>query len=263
MKKKNVILILLFVLLIVSVGGIFWYLHRQQEDKDINETLKELAAKEQSDEDQKDKKGEEEGEGSDGNNGKNFVSPINFEALKQENEDIYAWICIDDTVIDYPVLQSATDDPDYYVDYTVERVKGYPGALFTESDLNTDPFEDMVTVIYGHDMKNGTMFGTLNKWTDDEYRNAHDVIRIYTEAHTYTYNIAFVQVYDDRNILAKYDCSLETDYQAFLDSLENVHAIPYWHSQEIETDTNTPLIVLSTCYGDDRLLVGAVLTEKE
>lgn len=241
MKKKNLLLLLLLILLLAAVGGIFWYLHRQQEEKDINETLKELAASE------------------DGT----FVSPINFTALKQENADIYAWIRIDDTAIDYPVLQSSTDDPDYYVNYTVEHVKGYPGALFTESDLNTNPFEDMVTVIYGHDMKNGTMFGTLDKWTDEDYRNAHDTIQIYTEAHTYTYKVAFVQVYDDRNILAKYDCSTETGYQAFLDSLANVHAIPYWHSQEIETDTKTPLVVLSTCYGDDRLLVGAVLTEKK
>ena len=257
--KKKIIIIVLVIILVVSIWGILFYLNSQQESKDTNERLQEIAAT-QVDEDAN---AEDTSKDTSAGLDEPFVSPINFAALKQENEDIYGWICIEDTVIDYPILQSSEDEPDYYADYTVDHVKGYPGAIFTESDLNKDPFEDAVTVVYGHRMKNDTMFGSLDNWEDDEYRDNHSTIQVFTEKHTYKYQIAFVQVYDTRNILATYDCNTESGYSEFLKSLENVHSIPYWHSDEIKTSTDTPMIVLSTCYGDNRLLIGAVLTEKE
>ncbi len=266
--KKKVILVILIVILVVSIGGMVYYLHSLNEAEKANERLKEIAAVSEeestSEEPEAEEEVKEDGEtSSESKESKDFVSPIDFASLKQENSDIYGWIRIDDTVIDYPILQSGEDDPDYYADYTVDHVQGYPGAIFTESDLNKEPFEDNVTVIYGHRMKNDTMFGSLDCWEDDGYRDAHSIINIYTEEHNYTYQIAFVQVYDDRSILSKYDCNTKDGYAGFLESLENVRSIPYWHSEDIKTSTDTPMIVLSTCYGDERLLVGAVLTEKE
>ncbi len=256
-KIVRILLIVLVIIFIVSIVGIVFYLGRQEEAKDVNERLQEIAAKEQS---TKEKNSDSESTSA---MEEAFVSPIDFEALQEENADIYGWIRIEDTAIDYPILQSSTDDPDYYTNYTVDGTEGYPGAIFTESDLNTDPFEDAVTVVYGHRMKNDTMFGSLDLWTDDSYRQEHSTIKVYTQKHTYTYEITFVQAYDTRNILANYDCNTEEGYSEFLQSLENVRMLPYWHSDEKETSTEDTLIVLSTCYGDNRLLVGAVLTEKE
>ncbi len=261
---KKIILIILIIILVGSVVGICDYMFRQNEAKDANERLKEIASVDVNTADKSvDDGGSEKGSSDEATEKNEFVSPINFTALKQENSDIYGWIRIDDTVIDYPILQSSTDEPDYYADHTVDNAEGYPGAIFTESDLNTNPFEDNVTVIYGHRMKDDTMFGSLDLWQEDEYRDAHSSIKIYTENHTYTYEITFVQIYDTRNILAKYDCSTQKGYSEFLSSLENVHSIPYWHSSKTQMTTDDHIIVLSTCYGDNRLLVGAVLTEKE
>lgn len=263
-KGKKIILIILIIILVGSIAGVCYYLYSLNEAKDTNERLQEIAAADMSQTDKSpDDSSEAQSADTEEVSKSEFVSPINFTALKQENPDIYGWIRIEDTAIDYPILQSSTDDPDYYADYTVDKVQGYPGAIFTESDLNTDPFEDNVTVIYGHRMKDDTMFGSLDLWQEDEYRDTHSVVNIYTENHTYTYEITFVQIYDTRSILAKYDCSTQKGYSEFLTSLENVHSIPYWHSSKTQMTTDDHIIVLSTCYGDNRLLVGAVLTEKE
>lgn len=279
MMRKKVVLAILVIVFGVSIIGMIFYQSRLGRSQDMNERLRELAAS--SGEGSRGQAGEggdegREGDGSDDPEGnqagsggesaqgqRTFVSPINFEALQEENPDIYGWIRIEDTAIDLPILQSSPEDPDYYEQHTVEGKEGYPGAIFTESDLNQNPFEDAVTVIYGHRMKDDTMFGSLDLWQEEEYREAHSRILVYTETHTYTYTIALVQVYDTRNILATYDCSSQKGYTAFLDSLEHVRGIPYWHSEITKTGTDRPMIILSTCYGDNRLLVGAVLTEKE
>ena len=87
------------------------------------------------------------------------------------NEDIYAWICIPDTAIDYPILQHPTDNT-YYLNYNLDGSRGYPGCIYTE-DYNARDFSDPVTVLYGHNMKNGTMFAGLHKYGDSEYMDSH------------------------------------------------------------------------------------------
>ena len=78
--------------------------------------------------------------------------PVDFATLQEENPDIYAWIRIADTPIDYPILQSKIDD-DYYMDHTVDDKEGLPGAIMTEYSYNPDAFEsDAVTVVYGHNI---------------------------------------------------------------------------------------------------------------
>lgn len=263
MKDKRKIFFLIFlVLFVLAIDGLLFYQYRLHKADKANERLQDLSSTEDTEsadaqEVSEEEPLEEEEEKS------NYVSPIDFDSLKEENADIYAWIQIEDSKIDYPVLQSAMDDPDYYVNHTVENKKGYPGALFTESDMNLDPFEDKVTVIYGHNMKSGSMFGSLDKWAKEEYRQSHSEIRVYTEEHSYLYELAFVQVYDDRNILSRYKCNTEEGFQEFLTSLESVHKMPYWHSEDVTIGKEDKVLVLSTCSGNDRLLLGAVLKEKE
>lgn len=61
-----------------------------------------------------------------------YDCPIDFETLWETNPDVYAWITIPETVIDYPILQHATDDS-YYLNYTIDGVEGYPGCIRNES----------------------------------------------------------------------------------------------------------------------------------
>lgn len=93
--------------------------------------------------------------------------PIDFAALKEKNPDVYAWISIPGTAIDYPVLQRENDNT-YYLDHTIDHEEKTEGAIFTENYNNTD-FEDPNTVIYGHDMRNGSMFKGLLDYRDKTF----------------------------------------------------------------------------------------------
>ena len=90
---------------------------------------------------------------------------IDWEMLKEENADIYAWIYIPNTNIDYPILQHPTDD-NYYLQHNLDGSTGYPGCIFTQS-MNALDFTDSNTVIYGHNMGDGSMFHTLHEFEDN------------------------------------------------------------------------------------------------
>ena len=192
--------------------------------------------------------------------------PIDFEALQAENPDIYAWITIPDTEVDYPILHSTDGDEDYYLDHTAEGTEGLPGALYTQYSVNPDLTMDPVTVIYGHNMKNGSMFGGLKRFQDEEYRAAHPEINIYTPNHISTWRIVCAVTYDDRHILNTYaQCWNVLDYEKFLGSLQTERLLPSWTEEPFPVTSDDRMLILSTCNGhsDQRYLIGAVLTDEQ
>ena len=78
-------------------------------------------------------------------------SLYDFDELHEKNEDIYAWILVPGTMIDYPVLQSETDN--YYLEYNLDHSSGYPGCIYT-NQCNAKDFSDYNTILYGHNIKN-------------------------------------------------------------------------------------------------------------
>ncbi|WP_411338057.1 class B sortase [Ruminococcus gauvreauii] len=191
------------------------------------------------------------------------VIPIDFDKLWQRNADIYAWIQIPDTVVDYPILQSAEDNL-YYLNHTVDGAEGLPGSIYTEN-INRIDFTDKNTVIYGHNMNDGSMFGGLHQYVDPAYMEAHPDIRIYTPEYIYTYRVFAAVTYDNRHILGQYDCNEEPQFQAFLDSVMSVRNIASHFSSETTATVDDRIITLSTCNGnsEQRFLVEAVLINEE
>ena len=102
--------------------------------------------------------------------------PVDFTALQEKNPDIYAWIKIDGTTVDYPVCQNNEDD-NYYLSHTWERVEAADGAIFTQA-CNSKNFTDFNTVIYGHQMGEGvdTMFHTLDRYLEEGYIEKYELI---------------------------------------------------------------------------------------
>lgn len=90
-----------------------------------------------------------------------LAAPPDFKELKAQNPDIYAWLYIPGTDINYPVCQSTNDV--YYLTHNTQGQLDANGALYTESKYNTRTFQDAVTVIYGHNMRSGKMFGFLEE----------------------------------------------------------------------------------------------------
>lgn len=192
------------------------------------------------------------------------VIPINFEELKNRNEDIYAWIQIPGTVVDYPMLQHPTDDA-YYLNHTAYKEYGLPGCIYTEPSYNTTDFTDRNTLIYGHNMNDGSMFGDLSYYMDSAYMQEHQEILIYTPEHIYTYRVFAAITYDDRHIMYSFDFSSESGLQAFLDSISSVRNMQSYIDESIEVTAQDRIITLSTCTtrSAQRFLVGAVLVEEQ
>lgn len=189
--------------------------------------------------------------------------PIDFAALQAKNPDIYAWIQIPETKVDYPVVQSSTDNG-YYLNHTIDGVEGYPGSIYTEN-LNKKDFSDGNTVIYGHNMKNGTMFASLHKYVDPSYMKEHPEILIYTPEHKYTYQVFAAVTYDDRHILSSFDFADSAQFQGFLDSINSVRNMSTYRNPDISVTAEDKIITLSTCNNNDsqRFLVEAVLISEE
>lgn len=190
---------------------------------------------------------------------------VDFETLKEQtNADIYAWIYIPDTMIDYPILQHATDNT-YYLKYNIDGSKGYPGCIYTEN-YNSMDFTDPVTVIYGHNMKNGSMFAGLHKFEDSEYFEEHPYVYIYTPEKLFVYEIFSACIYSDRHILLNHDFSDRVSFDHYLSEIESVREMGTNRREDVEVTVDDHIIVLSTCVAnksDKRYLVQGVLINED
>lgn len=111
---------------------------------------------------------------------------INWEKLKEINQDVIGWIVQKDTVIDYPIVQG--DDNVFYLSNSYKKKKSSAGTIFLNS-MNNDKFQDDISYIYGHHMKNGEMFYSVNKYQKQSYYNNHKYMIIYTEDNVYLLEI--------------------------------------------------------------------------
>lgn len=186
---------------------------------------------------------------------------VDFNALWDINPDIYAWIEIPGTDIAYPVLQKEGND-DYYLDVTVEGNSGLPGAIYSQASRNSKDFTDFNTILYGHDMKDGSIFGQLKNYRDASFWADHSIINIYTPDKKLTYRIFAGVVYSDALIPVKYDFSTTEGKQQFLNSLYDNTDSRSLIDKEIPVTTDSKLLTLSTCIGSEsnhRYLIVGVL----
>ncbi|MEE3419776.1 MAG: class B sortase [Lachnospiraceae bacterium] len=182
--------------------------------------------------------------------------PVDFAALRAKCPDAYAWITIPDTNVDYPIVQSATDNS-YYLNHTSEGEARIEGAIFTEN-INSRDFTDPVTVVYGHNMRNGSMFRTLHKFEDRAFFESHREFTVYTENAAHHYKIMAAVTHDNSHILNSNDFSKPENVTNFLNLLLANKTQSDIIDSEISTaGENGKLLILSTCNGnsDQRFLV--------
>lgn len=184
---------------------------------------------------------------------------LDWDVLRETNKDIYAWIYIPETNVDYPVLQSETDD-EYYLMHNLDGSYGYPGCIFTQL-LNSKDFTDYNTVLYGHNMKNGTMFRTLHYYQNEEFFYNNPYIYIYTENGVLVYEIFAAYNAGDEHILNTYDLRTEEGFASYLDTVKEGAYLGGYIRADVEVTTANHIITLSTCtdQSDERYLVQAVL----
>lgn len=190
---------------------------------------------------------------------------IDFAEFQEKtNEDIYAWIYIPGTAIDYPILQHPTDNS-YYLEHNLNGSTGYPGCIYTEN-YNTRDFSDPNTVVYGHNMKNGTMFAGLHKFEDSRFFEEHPYVYVYTEDGLLVYEIFAAHISGDEHILLTYDFENELVFQYYLEDIYENRGMNSNVREDVEVSAENHILTLSTCISgkpNNRYLVQGVLLNED
>lgn len=182
---------------------------------------------------------------------------VDFNALKQKNKDYIGWIIVPGTSISYPVLQAK--DNDKYLHRTMEGKYAYAGSIFMDFRVS-GLWDDFHTILYGHNMKNKTMFHDMRYYVKKDYWDKHQTIEIYLKDKIYVYKaFSFYKTIatDDSYTLYYSNDQAKSDYIRYCQSSSK-------YNSKQSVNISDKIITLSTCSdssGDGRYVLHAVLTE--
>ena len=165
---------------------------------------------------------------------------VDFDALLQENKDVVAWIYCPGTPINYPVVQA--EDNDYYIHRLLDGKTNSSGTLFMDYRNSAD-LSDWNSVIYGHNMKNGTMFGYLPHYKEQSYFEEHTEMFLLTPEQNYAIEVmaGFVTTSDDE--LYNAFCPDEAGKDALVNEWLNASDFV----SNVYPELEDRIITLSTC----------------
>ena len=176
------------------------------------------------------------------------------------NPDYVGWLTIGDTIIDYPVMKSSEDDPEYYLHRDFYGDESVAGCLFIGGGCNS---ESKSFVIYGHNMNNGSMFGELDEYYDYNYAEEHRDISFFVNGEERVYRVfgAFqTKIYDDRDNVFKYYEQIgdlkQEEYEQTVEAVRTLSAPKLPYAPEYPAQ----ILFLSTCSyhtDDGRFVVAA------
>lgn len=177
------------------------------------------------------------------------TSPVmlaKYTDLYQENNDLVAWLSIEGMKIDYPVLQNA--DNEYYLHHDFYGNDSKYGCLYVKEQANVDTGTNFI--VYGHNMKDGSMFGDLDLYQKESFYKEHPRICFDTLYEERTYDIVAVfrsQVYDAEDDMFKYYQFYEADTQEeFDDFYDNIKELSLYDTG-VEAQFGDTFLTLSTC----------------
>ena len=180
------------------------------------------------------------------------IPDVDFNSLKKHNNDIYAWIQIPKLGISYPVLQHKRIN-NYYLTHNLDKSFGYPGCIFSETGSKKD-FSDALTVLYGHNMKNGSMFGMLHRFDNTDFSKVKCYINIITPISKIRYKIVTNAVWGTKNIPSSFKNSNEGLIKLLNTVRLNLSHKNTIHLKKSISSKNQHMLVLSTCGSNDRSL---------
>ena len=189
------------------------------------------------------------------------VFSVDFEKLKEINPETVAWIRFTEpSKISYPVVQ--TTDNDKYLKRTFEGKRNASGAIFMDAS-NANDFSDRNTFVYGHNMKNGSMFAQLRKYKDATFCQQNPYFYIYTpDGLEIKYEIFAVAIVEDTAMNYKKDFGSDQEYVEYLKQIKSTAR----YCTGAELDAGAQMVSLSTCTNvteTQRLLIHGVKIEQK
>lgn len=170
-----------------------------------------------------------------------------YKLLYNKNKKLIGWLKIDDTNIDYPVMQ--TNNNEYYLDHNINQEKDRNGALFLDKNCNVVKRSTNL-IIYGHHMKSGRMFGNLDDYESEKYYKKHPIIQFDTIYEKGTYEIMYVfrsKVYKEDEVVFKYyqfiECYSEKEFESNMQEMAKISL----YDTGVKAEYGDKLLTLSTC----------------
>lgn len=170
-----------------------------------------------------------------------------YEAIYNKNKKLIGWIKIDDTLIDYPVMQTVNNE--YYLDHNFNQEEDRNGCIFMDYQCDVIKGCDNI-ILYGHHMKSGKMFGTLNKYSQKAYYDEHPVIQFDTIYEKGEYQIMYVfrsKVYSEEDVNFKYYQFINAGSEKEFNSYINEMSALSLYDTGVTAAYGDELLTLSTC----------------
>lgn len=235
MKKKRIlniaIYLILFLILICSGFKLyFWYKDKKNNDE-TTEQLKNNVKLE------KIKK--------DNSNNEKYI--VDFKKLKSGNSDVVAYIKVNNTNIEYPIVKTSNNN--FYLNHSFDKSKNSRGWIFADYKNKFDNTDKNI-VIYGHNMRDESMFGSLKNILNEEwYNNAENKnITFLTEKENYIYKVFSIYKIESEDYYIKTNFKNDEDYEKFLNTIKNRSIKNF----DINLNINDKIITLSTCANNNK-----------
>lgn len=170
-----------------------------------------------------------------------------YQTLYNKNKKLIGWLKIDDTNIDYPVMQTVNNE--YYLDHNYNQEYDKNGSLFLDKDCDV-VHRNTNLIIYGHHMKSGKMFGNLNLYSSEDYCKKHSTIQFDTIYEKGTYEVMYVfrsRIYNEDEIVFKYyqflDAASEKEFTSYMQEMAALSL----YDTGVTAAYGDELLTLSTC----------------
>lgn len=176
---------------------------------------------------------------------------VDINKLKEKNSDTVGWIFVNNTNINYPVVQAV--DNDYYLDHQFDKTQNSAGWVFMDYRNNKHMEENKNTIIYGHGLKNRAIFGSLKYTLESKWYNNQEnyVVKTVDENNSYLWQVFSIYTLVTNNDYIQTDFVDDADYEKFLSLIKGRSIKDFG----VQLNKDDKIITLSTCYTDEKKLV--------
>ena len=143
---------------------------------------------------------------------------VDVSEYAQINSDVFAWVRIPETGIDYPILQSSDGDDSFYKTHDYMKRDDPKGSIYIEA-ANLNDMCDFNEVLHGSSPEDGTMFAPLSGFLDESFMDEHKYVYVYMQGNALIYYIFAAYTRDDTRLLEQYDFTYASGCQAYLDEI--------------------------------------------